>query len=382
MKKIIIIWLAFVLAAFAQLNIPGADGSDGAMNFTADTEIDLGLAAPSAWNTPGTGNGVYDANQWAVVFKASSLSIDSGVTVTFKNHPSRAPVVILISGSATIQGTLSLNGGNSQVFEPGEPGPGGFRANYQGAGASPWGHGMGPSGGIANVRAANHGDKDTGGPRYGSSTLIPLVGGSGGHWNFRGSGGGAILIAATDSINLGGDIAANGGNWSSDGSGGAIRIVANTISGSGTLSAVGGDAAGDGRVRIQANNYAAALVASPETVVETPGTPVKVWPTASLDPSTRIVSIGGNAAPADPRASMGLPGADTQIGTSNAVNVVIETKNLPTNSEVFLRVVPRHGNSFELSAIHSSGTQTSSTWNVAAVLPKGYNSLIVRAVSP
>ncbi|MBK8093158.1 MAG: hypothetical protein IPK32_14525 [Verrucomicrobiaceae bacterium] len=111
-KTISILLAAFlggILAAHAQLTIP-SDGSDGAFAPAANVEIDLGLATTALWNTPGSGNGVYDAEKWAVVFKYSSVNIPAGVKVTFKNHPTYAPVVWLVQGNVTIAGELSLKG--------------------------------------------------------------------------------------------------------------------------------------------------------------------------------------------------------------------------------------------------------------------------------
>jgi len=377
MKKILIL-LAFSFPAFAQLTIPGADGSAGVMHFTVNTEIDLSQAVAGTWNAPGTTNGVYDGTQWAVVFKPSSLTIDPGVTITFKNHPSRAPVVFLVSGDVTISGTIDLDGNyRNSGLTPAEPGPGGFRGNFGATGASRRSNGLGPGAALGGDGTANF--ADTTRPfLYGSKTLIPLVGGSGGGniLSRRSSGGGAVLIAAQNKITLDGTISANSSKFAT---GGAIRLVSDSLYGSGYLSAV---SSSNGRLRIQANSYVASLRAAPDVIAELPGNPVKLWPDASLDASTRILSVGGSSLPSDPRARMDLPGADSQVATTNSVNVVIETRNLPTNSSVFLRVVPRHGLSFEVPATYTSGTQAIATWNVAAILPKGYNALIVRAKSP
>ena len=123
---------ASVLAAHAQLTIPFANGSDGALNVTSNTVIDLSLAGSGVWtNTSASpGNGTYDAKQWAVVFKYSSVNIASNASVTFLNHPTHAPVVWLVKTNVTINGELSLDGqpgpsGASSSLV--EPGPGGFR---------------------------------------------------------------------------------------------------------------------------------------------------------------------------------------------------------------------------------------------------------------
>ena len=74
--SVILSLAAFVPAGQAQLTIPYADGSDGALNITANTVIDLSQAVTGVWtNTSGSpGNGIYDPTQWAVVFKYSSVS--------------------------------------------------------------------------------------------------------------------------------------------------------------------------------------------------------------------------------------------------------------------------------------------------------------------
>src|SRR5262249_23964325 len=105
MKKLLLFKTSAVLAlaiytprGFAQLNV-ASDGSDGALNITTNTVIDLSKATTGIWsqhNSPNAGNGVYDSSKWAVVFKYSSVSIAINAMVTFLNHPSHAPVVWLV----------------------------------------------------------------------------------------------------------------------------------------------------------------------------------------------------------------------------------------------------------------------------------------------
>ena len=86
-------------SGLAQVSIP-SDGSDGALIVSADTVIDLSNAIAGAWNAnnvANAGKGIYDSNKWAVVFKYSSVVISNGATLTFANHPGRAPVVWLVS---------------------------------------------------------------------------------------------------------------------------------------------------------------------------------------------------------------------------------------------------------------------------------------------
>src|ERR1041385_6516884 len=123
--------VALVPAASAQLNVP-SDGSDGPLVISNTITIDLSQAIIGDWsnnNTANAGKGVYDSNQWAVVFKYSSVVISNGATLGFSNHPTHAPVVWLVSGDVTINGSISLDGqpGSSSLTSTAEPGPGGFR---------------------------------------------------------------------------------------------------------------------------------------------------------------------------------------------------------------------------------------------------------------
>ena len=84
---------------------------------------------------------------------------------------------------------------------------------------------------------------------YGTASIVPLIGGSGGSANANatqgsgGAGGGAILIASSGNIFLpeplggisakGGNASFGGANEAGSGSGGGIRLVANQVSGSG-----------------------------------------------------------------------------------------------------------------------------------------------------
>ena len=370
--------LALALSAHAQLTIPGADGSDGVFAPTENTVVDLSLATTAAWNTPGNSNGVYDATQWAVVFKYTSVNIPSGVTVTFKNHPSRAPVVWLVSGDVNIAGTINLQDRKNAGTHY-ESGPGGYRGYYWGYGSVPGSHGLGPSG-WDGPRRANYGGLEGADnrPRYGNERIIPLLGGSGGGL----AGGGAILIAASRTVSINGTVSAyDGASRTVSGSSGGFRLVANRCQGNGEIVFVGTQGAGHGRIRIEVNEYLGPIRVYPDPSLQLGVTTVQLWPEAS-DPSCRVVSVDGAAVPADPRASMDLPGADLNTANQGDMSIVIETRNLPVDSTVILRVVPRHSPSFEVNAVHASGNQTLSQWQAMATLPDGFNALIVRAVSP
>src|SRR5690348_17104938 len=92
--------IAVMTGMAQQLPIPGADGADGTLSFpniARTNVIDLSKVSTGAWNgTPATaGNGIYDPDKWAVVFRYSSVTIPPNAVVRFKNHVSRAPVIWL-----------------------------------------------------------------------------------------------------------------------------------------------------------------------------------------------------------------------------------------------------------------------------------------------
>lgn len=264
--------LAF-LPARAAITVPGASNTDGELLVTTNTVIDLSQVVAAAWDSDNTAHavkGVYDSNKWAVVFKYSRVQVDAGATVTFKNHPGRAPVVWLVDGDVEITGVVSLNGGDG-VNPPNlaEPGPGGFRGGsgyYSGGFDS--GPGFGVGGGNRSGAGGSYGTQSGGGqnqPPYGNPSLVPLIGGSGGaaheggYGTGAGAGGGAILIAASGEVVVTGLLAADGGHQqgfpAGAGRDGAIRIVANTLGGTGTLKALGSGGhqgpGGLGRIRLE-----------------------------------------------------------------------------------------------------------------------------------
>ena len=411
-------WCALALAAGSHGGLViSSDGSDGELHVTADTTIDLSQAVDGTWdadNTAHAGQGIYDADQWAVVFKYSSVTIDPGATLTFTNHSSRAPVVWLVNGDVVIGGTVSLNGSN-YVAPPGlsEPGPGGFRggtAYYTaGVGASA---GMGPGGGGASSESSgagaggSYGSKGDGnsGPTYGNPSLLPLIGGSGGagDWNDQspagGAGGGAILIACSGTLTIDGAITANGGNggtvsWyalSGGGSGGGIRLIAATLAGNGRIEALGGSGAkagGLGRIRIERTVATGDAQVTPDPSVvplEDGATPV-IWPPADA-PTVKIVSIGGQAVPDDPRASFGALGADTTISETDTTEIVVETTNVEEAAQVFVRVTPRSNATYTRVEASSHEVITADPlvirWTADVPVKNGYSAVQVHVVRP
>ncbi len=382
---------ASVPTAFAQLTIP-SDGSDGAFNPTANIEIDLSQAVAGTWNTNNATNaglGIYDRDKWSVVFKYSSVNIPSGVTVSFKNHPSHAPVVWLVSGNVTIAGTVSVNGGDTIGYTDSllaEPGPGGFRGGTSGPSSS--GAGLGIGGGL------NNGSNGSYAAVYGNPSIIPLIGGSGACGSSGayegGGGGGAILIAAPNSINLSlGEITACGGtgtpNRYPQGSGGAIRLIANSIGGSGNLRASAYHDGrpyppGDGRIRIETNSFSSNVIPLPQTqVVPPPPAPV-IWP-ASNAPTVSIASVAAVAAPAYPIASLDA-GADVSISVNAATQVILQTLNFPINGTVQVRSAGKFTDATWTTATFTSGDAAQATWTANVNFPIGFTTLQARATIP
>jgi hypothetical protein len=271
------------------------------------------LAAAVLFNAPGTAQAVFDSGSDCGktpvgpaclgafspttsmtltlppdgVFHYTTVTIPSGVDISFKRNAANTPVTILASENVSIAGNIwvgysksptpsgqaSSDGG---VFGddgmPGIGGPGGFDGGSGGLGAlfggssgAPGGSGKGPGGGpagsgtggvrnggggaFASVGGSWNGNDAGSGAVYGQVTLLPLVGGSGGGGGAGGStytggggggGGGAILIASSKNLYVSGYIQANGGGGAESagvgcggggagGSGGAIRLVADTL---------------------------------------------------------------------------------------------------------------------------------------------------------
>lgn len=374
---------AFTSQVFAQLNIP-SDGSDGALVITNDTVINLGQAVTGNWtnnNTANAGKGVYDPNKWAVVFKYSSVVIANGATLTFANHPTHAPVVWLVSGNVTNNGDLSLDG---QYFaanysDTAEPGPGGFRGGTLGM------SGFGPGGGSGS------GYYTSPPYTYGSPQIVPLIGGSGGrYYQYSDSGGGAILIASSGTINISGSVHATGGAIGA--AGGAVRLIAGQLTGSGLISVQKHiDYQGDGdagRIRLEATNtaglgFSLKPSANPLTILASPF-PLTIWPAtnAPIVQVTTISNVNANlTAPVDPKAALGAGQDDLAIATTAPVTIGLQTSNFPTNGTVNVYIKSLSAGQTVLPATWVSGNNNSANWQLITTLPVNHTVIQARAVS-
>src|SRR5690625_2589438 len=420
----------FSVSALATFSIPSV-GSDYALGPVSDDVVDLSLASSRAWQTPGDGHGVYDPAQWAVVFKYTSVNIPEEVTVTFVNHPSRAPVIWLVQGEVVIGGTVVLDGAPGHAANSlrtfAEPGPGGFRggrgsdAKTRGAG------GMGPGGSFYGDND-NHASSGAGygspgelagtewsgqtpgaaGGVYGNAGVFPLIGGSGAAGNANGStgkgggaGGGAILIATPATILLDGEVRANGGpgaksggssrgnRASGGGSGGGIRLIADTVSGNGTLralggaggtgsvSSIGGDG-GNGRIRVEAFTNELVDLGNPAFSLGVPEETPRIFRDPAT-PAIRSVSLDGQPVPDDPRSVLSFPNTDVTLPEAGLATLVIEAENVPLDSEVIARVIRRTGKDSTYVAALTSGTFESSLWTAEVDISGGFSTVQVSA---
>ncbi|MFH1183181.1 MAG: fibronectin type III domain-containing protein [Candidatus Moraniibacteriota bacterium] len=216
---------------------------------TASTKADITISTATSW----VGN-IKDVSGNAGSFSFNSLTINNNATLT-------ASVSIATDGNFTLASGATINatgqGYSGGLYNNGGSGPGGAIIRAYGAGG-----GYGGAGGFVNY----------GGHTYGSLTE-PIDLGSGGSAGvaYGGAGGGAIKINATGTADISGAINANGNNGSSGdcvnhggggGSGGSIWIISGTLTGSGSMTANGGNRScsfggggGGGRIAFSYDNY-------------------------------------------------------------------------------------------------------------------------------
>jgi hypothetical protein len=415
--SIIPVLLMSAAAAPAAINIP-TDGSDGVFHATGAVQIDLGLASTAKWDEASTspGKGIYDPEKWAVMFKYQSVMVDADSTVTFKNHPSGAPVVWLVNDDVSITGSVVLNGQdahptNSRFFS--EPGPGGFRGGVGDVTLTHGSSGFGPGGGRGWVYVWSAGESGHSGgtygtqsgrsdcPPYGNARVIPLIGGSGAsgvhsRWSGGGggAGGGAILIACKNSIlirrngNIGG-IFANGGSGQAAGSGGAIRLVAQTVNGDGYLLARPGsyfgdipDAGGAGRICVEATDAFFTGTVDPGAMVVQPVQAAPpIWPDAGT-PKVSLLTLGGQSLPADPRGRFETGAFDLLLDQAGTQELRLGTENVPTTWTVQVKLTPVSGVHTRVNASFDSGTEASGIWKVNLDMGAGVSAIQARAYKP
>jgi len=288
-------------------------------------------------------------------------------------------------------------------------GPGGFNGGDSGGGGAiptDGNPGFGPAGGAAGRQSAASAGFG-GAPAQATAlnpSLSPLTGGSGGGGGAGasgtpvsgcnpsyaggsgGGGGGALLLAASNKVTIGGfaTIQAHGGAGASSsnacgvgagGAGGNVRIVAQEIAGTGQIWVNGANRGGNtaptapgGYVRFES----AFLTYSGQITGAVGGSFVSV-PTAPLpanQPQLRISSIGGEAAPAAPKASVSSPDITFQnpVGT---VPLVVSASYVPAGTTVSIRVTPAIGSPTTATTTPLSGPVDDLSAQADVVLPPG-----------
>ncbi len=321
------LWLT-LLPTLAWAFDSGSNGSYGAINVPADQTVVL--------QVPEDG-----------VFHATTVTVNG--ILRFACNSRNTPVTILATGNvnvAYISGSsfaaeILVDGGSGSATNGGAAGCGGFPGGApQLSGQTLGGAGRGPGGGAACVPTApatsctaQNGQFASGTRAYGSTVLMPLVGGSGGgaavsgstNFGGGGGGGGAILIASNTAISLPNSnlsrITARGGFGASgagaSGSGGAIRLIAPRVTGNGYLCVAGGDtsscsngtATAGGRVRIDTGDRAGVQVQIFGLgAASSIGSLMQV--SLPNNPKLEITNVAGTAIPANSGAALvSLPGS-------------------------------------------------------------------------
>jgi len=309
------------------------------------------------------------------------------------------PLTILSQGSVRIyRATFHLEGGVGFSTQSGLPptgfgapggrsGPGGFAGGNGGKQGSPstaGNAGFGPAGG-AGGPANVGGQGENAGPTPVGTSLVPLIGGSGGggqgafdsQCGFRGAGGsgggggGALLVAANvriefDTSLVDGRGGAGGvgctGWYGGAGSGGSLRLVAPTITGNATIQV------GNGIVRFEGN------ASTYNGFIDTIRGTVLAAPQAALPaaiPTLRITSVGGIAVGPNPTGAITTPDVTFATAPGGPVAVNLAAENIPTGLMVDVRANPLIGSPTSATSSALSGSPQSSTASASLEIPAG-----------
>lgn len=415
-KKIFGIGLLLALCAFsaqAQGNFQsGSTGADGAFNPTTTQTI----AVPESG-----------------VFNFTTVTIPSGVTVTFAPNSNNTPLTILASGDVVISGTINVAGKAANVNGTGGlGGPGGFAGGnggfgvadlFSGQNGSGPGGGKGGAGGSTSIPGGGGGYATVGGAAlaasptaigssYGSGLIQPLIGGSGGAGGGAGAnslggagggGGGAILIASSTNITLNstGTIDASGGLGGNGfspsapgggGSGGAIRLIANTISGNGNIRVNGGNRGtggsgggigGLGYIRAEGftlTSFTPVINQGSIPTVASLGLPNPI--VLANAPEIKILSVAGINAPTNPKGTLqAVPDILVPNTQTNPVSVELEGRNLPANTGFTVTVTPSTGTPNSVTSLFTQSISPGVfTGSVQVELPAGLSVISATAI--
>jgi hypothetical protein len=276
------------------------------------------------------------------VFNYTDIVVPVGITVKFLRNAANTPVIWLASGFVQIAGAVDAGGTDSAGGPGGYDGATGLMVN-----------GQGPGGGFPTEQM---GGRFYG--TYGNPQIEPLIGGSGGGRTdsnqYPGSGGGgAILIAASRDIQVGGSIVSNsstvyngwwgpGGPYTGSGSGGAIKLVADRVFGTGSLQANAGSTSGSypnqtgtpGRIRIEA--FETDMVDNSSPMASNATSPV--WNSGSiatqLEYELNVTHVSGLEVRQPPTGQTGSP--DVSFSSDQPVTVIVTGRNIPDGTPIKL----------------------------------------------
>jgi len=375
------------------------------------------LGTAQIQNIPAGGltTGVYEFSNFDMPSRAASnLTVEINLVGNSRNNPltilSQQDIRLGAFTYIFANGLNGVAGSGPTGGAGGRGGPGGFAGGSGGFGGTTptnGNPGFGPSGGAGGTAGASTvgglaGVGATISPA--SQLLTPVVGGSGGGsaagvpgtggacpgggiglgGGGGGGGGGALLLSATDNIVLtlatgfsfsslyvqGG----TGGNFSclnaGGGGGGSVRLVASSISGSGAIN-------GASRVRLEASTitYTGTMSGSAASFSQFPARPI---PTAL--PALRVTSVNGVQAPANPSGSLASPDITFPAAVTGAVTVNIAGANIPTPTQVTIRVVPTAGvGPATTTTATLAGSISASTATASVTLPPGLGSMTITA---
>ena len=100
----------------------------------------------------------------------------------------------------------------------------------------------------------------------------------------------------------------------------------------------------------------------------------------------KVVSIGGETAPEDPRAGFGSLTPDVALAATDTIQVVVETTNVEEASQVQVRVTPRTNVAYTTvdATVDTIVTATPLVIRWVADVPvrTGYSGLQVKVVRP
>jgi len=119
---------------------------------------------------------------------------------------------------------------------------------------------------------------------------------------------------------------------------------------------------------------------NPPSIAVSP-TPLIIWPNTNA-PTVKVISVASLTAPADPKAAMTSNGDDLTIASTNAVAILLQTSNFPTNGTVNVYIKPRNAAQSILQASYVSGNTNLANWQLTTILPVSHTIIQARAVAP